>query len=92
VLAAVLQPDLEQLVHELLADLGPPGDLLEFLVQRLIAAPPINVCVNIRKEECEKSRQVRLQNVLPRAVEFIRCSRRSGHAGEHRERKPAQQA
>jgi hypothetical protein len=71
VLFTVLEPDLEELVGDALADLGPPDDLLELLVQRLVAATPVNVGFDRGEEEREEWVQVLVKRVLPRRIEVI---------------------
>lgn len=59
------------LVGQAFAHLGPARDLLEFLVEGLVPARPIDVRVNVGKEKCEEELQISVQRVLPRAVEIL---------------------
>ncbi len=67
--AAVVEPDLH--VGHLFADAGPVNDLLEFLVQRLVAARPVDVGVDVGEEEGEERGPIAVQRGLPGRVEVV---------------------
>jgi len=82
-LGAVAQPHFEELVGQALTYLGPADDLLKLLVERFVAALPVDVGVNVGKEEGEEERQVDVQRILPRAVEIVRRFATLGHAADY---------
>src|SRR5205085_7287865 len=79
-LGAIAQPDLEELVGKPLTDLGPARDLLKLLVERFVAARPIDVVVNGGKEECRKRPQIALQSLFPWTVVIVGSAIASGHS------------
>lgn len=78
---SVTRPHLEQLIGQAFALLGLPHDLLKLVVERFVAARPIDVPVNIGKIEHQEEFEELLQRVLPGAVEIVGLLRRLGMRG-----------
>ena len=68
-------PHPHQLIGQAPAELCIMGDLLEFFVQELIAARPVDLGMGIGEEEGEKVRQVTLQDLLPGTIVITRWRR-----------------
>ncbi|NOT61724.1 MAG: hypothetical protein HOP19_16030 [Acidobacteria bacterium] len=51
---SILEPDLDQFVYGAATERGVRRNLLQFLVEKLIAARPINLRVCCRKKELER--------------------------------------
>src|SRR5437773_7604924 len=71
-LAAVLAPDLEQLVRQPATDAGVADDLLELFVEAFIATLPIDAIVDTGKEESQERGQEILEGLFPRTVQVAR--------------------
>ena len=67
-LGAVRRPDLDELIDVTPADLGLAHHLLELLVQRLVAARPVDLPVDLREQQRQERLEVSVQRFLPRAV------------------------
>src|SRR5262249_10509979 len=78
--ATVGAPDLEKFVGEAAADAGVADDLLEFRVEALIAALPVDARVDGREQEGQEGVKEVLQGLLPRAVQVARWLLSGSHA------------
>jgi hypothetical protein len=65
---AVLGPDLDELIDVAPPDLGLAHHLLELLVQRLVAARPVDPRVDLREQQRQERLEVSVQRLLPRVV------------------------
>jgi hypothetical protein len=62
---AVPPPDLDQLVHVPADQLGLGKQLLEFLVEHLVALRPVDVGMDVREKEGQKFLKVTIEGFLP---------------------------
>jgi hypothetical protein len=67
-LGAVFGPDLDELIDVASAQLGLAHHLLELLVQRFVAARPINLRVNLGEQQRQERLEVSVQRLLPGAI------------------------
>jgi hypothetical protein len=67
-LPAVAAPDFEELVCQAPADAGVAHDLLQLLIEALVAAPPVDAGVGEWEQQRQEGLQEVLQGLLPRAV------------------------
>ncbi len=67
-LIAAPAPDLNQDVGIAPSQLGFPYDLLQLLVQKLMALLPIDIGVGLGKEETQEVREKVLKRLFPRAI------------------------
>ena len=65
---AGLGPNFDELIDILPPQLGLAHDLLKLLVKRFVAARPVDLRVNGRKQKREKCLEVEIECFLPRAV------------------------
>jgi hypothetical protein len=79
----VAQPHLEQLVRKASPDLGAADDLLELLIEAIVAARPVDVGSNGGNEELEELPQIALERVIPGRIVVVRYSRALGYGPDY---------
>src|SRR5207249_12035441 len=88
----VLAPDLHELIDVAPAGLRVGHQLLELLVERLVAARPVDLRMNLREQQRQERLEVEVQRLLPRAVVIGRHDRAPPRAPSLADSAPAASA
>ena len=65
---AVAQPDPNQFINYATTQVGLTHDLLQLLIEGLVAAQPVDFGVGVGEEECQEQLEVTVQRLLPGTV------------------------